>query len=323
VRLEDRARARGAEVRAKVVINATGAWADRLRGAVGAKPRIRPLRGSHLLFPAWRFPIAQAMTFLHTDDHRPIFVIPWEGATLVGTTDVDHPRPLDEEPAIGAGEARYLMAGLAAEYPSLGLGANDVVASFAGVRPVIGSGKANPSEESRDHAVWQEHGLLTVTGGKLTTFRLMALDALKEVWHRFPATPEPRRHARMLDAVNPTLPGAAALLDDDARRRLLGRYGADASPLIAAAMPRELEPIAGTHTLWAELRWAARNEGVVHLEDLLLRRVRLGLLVPDGGGDLLPGIRACVQNELGWSDARWDGEAEAYRDTWEKCYSPP
>jgi glycerol-3-phosphate dehydrogenase len=323
VRVEDRARARHVEVRAKVVVNATGAWADRLRAVVGAASRIRPLRGSHLLFPAWRFPVAQAMTFQHPEDHRPIFVIPWEGASLVGTTDVDHGAPLDEEPAISGGEARYLLTGLTAEYPSLGLGAPDVVATFAGVRPVIGTGKANPSEESRDHAVWEEHGLLTVTGGKLTTFRLMALDALKAIRHRLPTLGAQPGKARMLNAVDPALPDTAALLDDDARRRLLGRYGADAAPLVAAATPGELEAIPGTRTLWAELRWAARAEGVVHLDDLLLRRVRLGLLVPGGGCDLLPEIRLHCQAELGWDDARWQAEGEAYRGTWEKCYSLP
>jgi len=319
VRLEDRVRSRNAEVRA-LVVNATGAWADRLRGEVGAPPRIRPLRGSHLLFPAWRLRIAQAMTFLHPMDHRPIFVIPWEGVTLVGTTDVDHAGALDEEPAIGAEEARYLLEGLAAEFPSLGLTAADVGATFAGVRPVIGTGKADPSQESRDHVVWEEHGLFTVTGGKLTTFRLMALDALKAIGHRLPQLRVPGR-ARVLDLVDPGLPDAAAALDDQARRRLLGRYGAEAGRLVAAAAPGELEPIPTTRTLWAELRWAARAEGVVHLDDLLLRRVRLGLLLPEGAHGLLPEIRAICQPELGWDDARWEAEAGAYLDTWHRCYS--
>jgi glycerol-3-phosphate dehydrogenase len=322
VRLEDRVRARSAEVHSSVVVNATGAWADRLRSEVGAAPRIRPLRGSHLLFPAWRLRIAQAMTFLHPRDHRPIFVIPWEGVTLVGTTDVDHTGPLDEEPAIGADEVRYLLEGLLAEFPSLGLTAADVVATFAGVRPVIGTGKADPSEESRDHVVWEEHGLLTVTGGKLTTFRLMALDALKAIGHRLPQLRIPAK-ARVLDPVDPSLPDAASGLGDDARRRLLGRYGAEAARLVAAAAPGELEPIRNTRTLWAELRWAARAEGVVHLDDLLLRRVRLGLLLPEGGRDLLPEVRAICAPELGWDDARWEAEAEAYLDTWHRCYSLP
>jgi glycerol-3-phosphate dehydrogenase len=123
--------------------------------------------------------------------------------------------------------------------------------------------------------------------------------------------------------VDPSLPDAASGVDDDVRRRLLGRYGAEASLLVAAAAPGELEPIPTTRTLWGELRWAARAEGVVHLDDLLLRRVRLGLLLPEGGRDLLPEVRAICQAELGWDDARWEAEAEAYLDTWHQHYSLP
>src|SRR5690606_9465160 len=82
-------------VRARAVVNATGAWADRLRGQIGAKPRLRPLRGSHLIFPAWRLPVAQAVSFAHPYDGRPVFIIPWEGVTIVGTTDVDNRGDLD------------------------------------------------------------------------------------------------------------------------------------------------------------------------------------------------------------------------------------
>ncbi len=107
------------------------------------------------------------------------------------------------------------------------------------------------------------------------------------------------------------------------RRRLIGRYGADVTHLIAAAQPGELTPIPGTPLLWAELRWAARDEGVVHLDDLLLRRVRLGLLLRRGGETYLPAIRAICQPELGWDDARWEAEAAAYRALWQAHYSLP
>lgn len=320
--LRDLVQARTATVRARIVINATGAWADRLRGEIGAPPRIRPLRGSHLIFPAWRFPVAQAISFLHPVDHRPVFVFPWEGITLVGTTDLDHHQPLDAEPAITPEEVAYLLAGVKAQFPSLNLTLDDVQATFAGVRPVIGTGKADPSQESRDHVVWEESGLLTVTGGKLTTFRLIALDTLKAVRHRLPTIPEPRSDWPVLNPVNVPLPGAERL-DSAARRRLLGRYGAAAPALIQAAQPAELEPIPGTPYLWAELRWAARSEQVVHLDDLLLRRVRLGLLLPEGGAAYLPQLRALCQAELGWEDARWEQEEAAYRALWRAAYSLP
>lgn len=311
---------REAEVRAHTVINATGVWVDQLRGQLKAGPHMRPLRGSHLVFPAWRFPVAQVVAFRHPLDQRYVCVVPWEDVTLVGTTDLDHRLPLDDEPAISPDEVTYLMAGVAAVFPTLALTLDDVIATFSGVRPVIDSGKSDPSKESRDHLVLDEQGLVTVTGGKLTTFRQIAHDALAVVHTRLPLPDRLKRteasFAPVADDLTPVLPQATRL-------RLIGRYGAAAAALVAAAQAGELEPIAGTSTLWAELRWAARNESVIHLDDLLLRRVRLGLLVPDGGAALLPQIRTICQPELGWDDTRWLAEESAYLALWAKHYRLP
>lgn len=322
VRLRDQLGERCTQVWSRVVVNATGAWADQLRRQVGAPPRIRPLRGSHLIFPAWRLPVAQAISFLHPIDRRPVFIFPWEGITLVGTTDVDHDQPLDDEPYISPQEVAYLMAAVEAQFPTLCLTLNDVLSTFAGVRPVIGTGQVDPSRESRDHVVWEEDGLLTVTGGKLTTFRLIALDVIKAVRHRLPDLPPVNDKVPVLNPVNVKL-SRAEHLDELTQRRLLGRYAAEAPALVAAARPGELEPIPGTQTLWAELRWAARAEGVVHLDDLLLRRVRLGHLLLQGGEEWLPRIRTICQPELGWDDARWEAEEKAYLELWRRCYSLP
>jgi len=308
------------ELRAKAVVNATGAWADRLRGDVGGRPRIRPLRGSHLLFPPWRFPAAQAVTFRHPRDGRPLFAYPWEGLTLLGTTDLDHPAPLDEEPVLQPAEAAYLVEGARAAFPSLSLSASDAVSSFAGVRPVVGTGKAKPSEESREHVLWEEGGLLTVTGGKLTTFRLIAVGALKRLRRRLPALAGVGRDASVFRPV--PLPAVAGL-DAAATRRLAGRYGAAAAAVVARARPGELETIAGTSFLWAELRHAARAGKVVRLDDLLLRRVRAGLLLPDGGAALLPRVRAVCQAELAWDDGRWSMEEHDYVARWRARHSAP
>ena len=313
-------------VRAKVVINATGAWADRLRRDVGGVERIRPLRGSHLIFPAWRLPVTQALSFLHPLDRRPVFIFPWEGITLVGTTDVDHSEDLtgdraDGEPRISPEEVAYLMAAVASQFPTLGLTLDDAISTFAGVRPVIGTGKADPSKESRDHVVWEESGLLTVTGGKLTTFRRIALDALKIASKRIPQIREPSARVPVLSPVN--VPLGRADLSEAERRRLLGRYGNHAPALVAAAREGELERVPGAATLWAELRWAARTEGVVHLDDLLLRRTRLGLLLPNGGQDILPRVGAVCREELRWDDAAWREEARRYQRLWTMYYSLP
>jgi glycerol-3-phosphate dehydrogenase len=309
-------------VRARVVINATGYLADRLRAQVGEEEKLRPLRGSHLVFPGWRLPVAQAITFLHPFDQRPVMVFPWEGATLVGTTDVDHHQNWQVEPHISPEEVAYLMAAVESQFPSLNVQLADVMATFAGVRPVIGTGKVDPSEESRDHVVWREAGLLTVSGGKLTTFRLIAQDALKAIQDEFPDMPGLEEKERVLIPTPDDLLKDCPL-DEALRRRLSGRYGLSAQALVTAAEPGELECISGTRFTWAELRWGARAEGVQHLEDLLLRRTRLGLLLPHGGRDYLPRIREICQPELGWDDGRWATEEQSYLERWQHHYSLP
>jgi glycerol-3-phosphate dehydrogenase len=101
-----------------------------------------------------------------------------------------------------------------------------------------------------------------------------------------------------------------------------GKCIEDAPLEMEAAQPGEIETIPPLPNLWAELRWAARTEGVVHLDDLLLRRVRLGLLLPRGGLDIIESVRTTVQGELGWSDQRWMEETERYRKIWKDYYSP-
>jgi glycerol-3-phosphate dehydrogenase len=317
VRLRDSLSGAQHEVRARLVISATGAWADRFR----ASPRLRPLRGSHLVLPAWRLPLAQAISLMHPADGRPVFAYPWEGVTLVGTTDVDHQHDLALEAAITRAECDYLMAALHAQFPQLHLGDNDIIATYAGVRPVIDSGRADPSKETRDHALWLEHGLLTVTGGKLTTFRVIALDALK-----LAATQLPELQGRLLP--QPVFAAAPSLrympeLPAGQAPRLQGRYGATAQALVDAAQAGELACIPGTETLWAQLRWAARCEDVCKLEDLLLRRSRIGIQLRGGGIDILPQIRTICQAELGWSDQRWEAEQTAYLALWDTHYSLP
>ncbi len=308
-------------VRAKVVINATGAWADGLRRQQGAPAKLRPLRGSHLIFPAWRLPVAQAISLMHPRDGRPVFAYPWEGATLVGTTDVDHSADLQIEAAITPDEVTYLMAALEFQFPQLALTLDDIIATYAGVRPVIDSGQADPSKEGRDHAVWLEQGLLTVTGGKLTTFRLIALDALK---HVAPLLPDWKASLESTPLFRPAKTLALdKRLSTQQAQRLLGHYGQRACAVLAAAQAGELDCIAGTQTMWVELRWAARHEAVMQLEDLLLRRTRLGLLLRGGGAEILPRIRAICQAELRWSDARWEAEQVAYLGLWHKHYGLP
>ncbi len=309
-----------AEVQAAVIINATGADADVLRGQLARPARLRRLRGSHLVFSHRCLPLNVAVSFSHPVDGRPVFTIPWEGMTLFGTTDVVHDPAGDREPAISPAEVDYLLSGLDRAFPSLSLSEDDVLATFAGVRAVIDTGRPNPSREARDHAVWLEDGLVSVTGGKLTTFPVIVEDALRA------ARP-------LLDSKAPAngggvlnKPEAFMLppnLDPSLALRLSGRHGKETSVLLASARPGDLARVENTLSVVAELRWAARAEGVVHLDDLLLRRVRLGLTTPEGAAGLLDQIRPVVQPELGWSDDRWQEETGRYGRLWRKSYYLP
>lgn len=319
-RLRDAETGETFEVAARLVVNAAGVWSDRLRDKIGAAPKLRPLRGSHLLFAADRIPLSQALGFFAQGDGRPIFAVPWEGAVLVGTTDVDHHADLDDEPRISREEFDYLLTSAQREFPTLGLRESDIVSTWAGVRPVVASGAhVDPSRETRDHLILGEGGLLTVTGGKLTTFRSTAVAALRKAAARVPALARASETSCVFAPVAQRLEGAPP----DIARRLIARYGAGAPDVMKAAQPGELETIGPTRTVWAELRWAFRAEDVLHLEDAMLRRTRLGLLIRNGAGETLERVGAIACAETGWNDARWRSETERYRALIARCYSLP
>lgn len=309
------------EVKSSLVINATGAWVDELRGKLDRRRKIRPLQGSHLLLPFERLPLEQSVSIFHPDDGRPVFTVPWEGVTLIGTTDTDVGRSLQINPSIKDQEVDYLLRVLQYAFPSQEIDYQDILCTLTGIRPVIDTGKSDPSKESREYAVWLEDGLLTITGGKLTTYRLMARDVLKAARRLLP-----ERHkfdpSRPLFTYNGDRFGdlTYSTLEPETLLRLVGRYGSESPKIFSVAKPGELEYIASTPYLWSELRWAARSEGVVHLDDLLLRRVRLGLLLPEGARHQMDRIRKIAQPELGWDDRRWKQEEEQYLQLWEKSH---
>ena len=321
VALEDRTTGDKLDVYAKQVINATGAWADILRGDVrktNAK-RMRPLRGSHLVFSAERLPVSQSIVITHPTSKRPGFVFPWEGRVITGDTDIDHTADLDIEASITPDETDYMLENIQYHFPHLDITRKDIIATFSGVRPVVGSGKKDPSSESRDHVVWQEDGLLTVTGGKLTTFRLIALDALKAAQPLLGKLRDLNKKQTVFSPVK-NITAVSKDLKPEIAARLQGRYGNRAKDLIVGAKPTELEKIPGTETMWAELRYAAQNEAVVHLEDLMLRRTRIALLLENGGKTILPKIREICQPLLGWDDEKWSREEQDYLETWQRFY---
>ncbi len=312
-----------AEVRSKAVVNATGAWVDELRSQVTGERTIRPLRGSHLVLPRNKAPVDEALTLFHPQDKRPVFIFPWEGFTIIGTTDLDHNDDLSREPAISQAEVDYLMQVAHSQFPAARISEADIISTWAGVRPVISKNRSkDPSKEKRDHAVWSDKGLISVSGGKLTTFRLIALDTLKAAAPLLGVDFKRTENAQVLKPARITA-SSLSVDDENWAERLIGRYGNHASELVEQANEPELKRIDGTQFCLAELKWCAANEQVEHLDDLLLRRTRLGLLLPEGGATLLADIRSTCQQALGWDDATWESEQERYLQLWNNHYSLP
>jgi glycerol-3-phosphate dehydrogenase len=253
------------------VVIATGVWAGELSPSVA----LRPSRGSHLLLPAGRLgdPRAAVNVPVPGERGRWVFALPRaDGLVAIGLTDVpvdalsDEPRPTPEE------EAELLA--LASAVLSVRLTAEDVVGRYAGLRPLLAGAEAASADLSRRHAVVEDHetGALAVIGGKLTTYRAMAEDAVDRL------TTRPSRTARL------PLVGAAppsALRAVAAPERLVRRYGTEAPAVVALAdgRPELLEPVApGVPWCGAELVHALRHELVLCAADLADRRTRAGLV---------------------------------------------
>ena len=327
------------DVYAKVVVSATGAWADTLRMQASKQTeqnfhkQIRPSRGSHLVVSKERLPIQQAYTFLHPVDKRAVFVFPWENRTVLGTTDLDHPPLDDSEVGITNEEVDYLLTATNTLFEDAHLNREDVISTWAGVRPLISEGgdgkRVSPSKEKRDHSVWLDNNLVTVSGGKLTTFRLIALDVLK-ICQQVLAFNEV--DTKNLGSFNtevfsnqpPTNPKFSTLTPP-LQQRLQGFYGLQLDTLLELAHEEDLAYVTDSNTIWAEIRFAARHEQVIHLDDLLLRRTRLGLILPHGAMTPLISTRLkqICQQELGWDEQKWQQEVARYQDLWQRYYHLP
>lgn len=282
-------------ISAKHVFNATGLWADQLSGSA---PRVRPQRGSHLFIAKDRLPVESCLTLLHPDDKRYVFVFPWKGETCVGTTDLDHRFDLNEEAFCTEQEVDYLLRLINHEFPEVNLTRQDIHSTMAGVRPIIASGSGrDPSKERRTHLVWQSNGIISVSGGKLTTFRQIALDAL----------------------------ATAQIIDAATHKALLkGKSGRCFNHVLET--PNTLDqPLAGIATgaeLERQVRWILQHEMVQHLDDLMLRRLRAGNLLADAGASLLPQLKPLCQQVLHWDDQQWQHEVTRYLNICQRYYQP-
>jgi glycerol-3-phosphate dehydrogenase len=281
------------EVRARVVVNATGPWSDELRRLdERTAAAIRGSKGVHIAVPRERVGNHGALTLLAPQDGRVFFVLPGERQTIVGTTDTYTASAPDQVRASNE-DVHYLLDAANAFFPAAGLAANDVVSAWAGIRPLISTRGDVPGSVSREHAiVTSPRGLVSITGGKLTTYRVMAADVVKVVLARLQRRPgADRARSRPLPGGDfneiETLIASAIAATDGAgmARHLVASYGSrwnrvwdeitrdGGEAVVADGLPYTI----------GELRYCARHEMAYTLGDLLIRRTHLAYETPDHG----------------------------------------
>ncbi|NOZ84751.1 MAG: glycerol-3-phosphate dehydrogenase/oxidase [Deltaproteobacteria bacterium] len=319
--VRDRISGRSFDIKAMVVVNAAGVWVDELRDRFRLSGRrVRPSRGTHVVFDRTRLPLEAAVALTSPRDGRPVFLIPHPEGTLVGTTDVLHKGGLDD-PRPSQEEVDYILEALQRGFPSLKMSKKDIKAAFAGLRPLLDFKGDDPSKAARDEEVWEEQGMISISGGKLTTFRAMAEEAVDKVLKELPEGERVKARScttkgMILDGLT-TGPGSSALVKaysidpvvSDAMARRLGAYSFWAARM--AINKKELQPLAqGLDLCAAEVRAHLCCKGVVRLEDLFIRRARLALWNPDACMEAAELVRGLFMEELEWDGARWEKEME-------------
>jgi glycerol-3-phosphate dehydrogenase len=304
-RVVDELTGRRLDVAARVTVNATGVWADRIVGmATASPPRLRPSKGVHLVFDRRRVPVRSGvMVPSVAGDGVLVFLIPWGPRVFAGTTDTSYDGPL-EDPPVEASDAEVILRSVSRAFGELS--ADDVVASWAGIRPLLDTGAGSTRDLPRRHMVLEDPpGLVTVTGGKLTTYRTMAEDVV-DVVCRGLGTGGPCRTARLpLGSAGP-LAASVRYAEAEVRtldlppevgRRLVQRYGDDWPEAVAliredASLAEEVTP--GFPVRRVELALARSREMAITDDDVLVRRTRLapmGVTPASAEGDVRSSAR--------------------------------
>lgn len=330
VRVRDLVGGDAFEIRAGHVIDATGVWAARADGPFGGTTLV-PSRGAHLVVPRERIPVRHGMTLRIPG--KVTFLVPWPDFWIIGTTDVPDDGPPDR-PAASAAEVRGLLE-IVNRSLAVDLTARDVVGTYAGLRPLVGEAKGGSTVTvSREHRVGVEpSGLVRIGGGKYTTYRLMARDAVD-------AALGDGRRARPSRTAELPIRGAAAASDlaalgrrlaaeagltEATAARLVGRHGMEAAAVVDLGRERGLLAplVPGRPFLEAEVVWAAREELALSLDDLLARRFRLAMELPDRGAAIAGRAAELLGGELGWDAGRRTREVERYLESARAEYDVP
>jgi glycerol-3-phosphate dehydrogenase len=326
-------------IRARAVVNAAGVWADEVRALdEGRDPRsIRPAKGVHITVPWAKVRNDVAAVLPVPRDRRSVFVVPWGDLTFIGTTDTDYDGPLDD-PQCTREDVDYLLGAVNHALASP-ITDDDIVGTWAGLRPLVrDAGSERTADLSRRHRVQcSASGVVTITGGKLTTYREMAADTIDVVLEqvllpaRTPGTGRPpalervQRHSRTRRL---RLRGAEGYeevrdgpvpppLDRAAVVHLADRYGGEARVLLAMVEhdPSLAEPLVpGLPYLRAEALYAARYEMARSVDDVLSRRTRARLLARDASAAVADDVAALIGDELGWDREERAAQVERYRE---------
>jgi glycerol-3-phosphate dehydrogenase len=309
------------EVEADNVVNATGVWADRVRPELLEEedvPRIAPSRGTHILLDRDDLSTGTGACIVPAGGGRAIFALPWYGRTLVGTTDNDYAGDIDR-PQPGGADVEYLLNAVNSFF-GVSLGVGDLVGAYAGVRPLISTGDPRKSVDiSRKAELYEtSSGMLTITGGKLTTWRRMAKQTVDRLVER--ESREAPCHTAEIPLGMEARPEdleAPEGVGEEAVAQLAFRYGHAARAVLdlARERPKLAAPIVpGRPDLLAEAVIAARLEQARRVADVLLRRTRLGLLAAPQLRDAAAArpVAEALGEELGWSRRRVKREAEAW-----------
>lgn len=295
---------------AKVVINATGAFSDllRLKAEPAATPMIAPSQGIHLVFDSTFLQGESAIMVPHTSDGRVLFAIPWHGHTLVGTTDTPIPAAV-LEPIAMEQEVQFILA-TAGQYLAKAPTRDDVLSVFAGVRPLVrATGVASTAALSRDHVIHIDRsGLITICGGKWTTYRRMAEDCVDQAatLAQLPEKPCVTHHLNIHGfhrAANQF--GAMSV------------YGSDAYEIreLIEANPQLGDPLhVSLPYVKAEVVWAVRREMARTVEDILARRTRALFLNARAALEMVPSVSELMASELGWDEITRTKETNAFRN---------
>lgn len=309
----------GTRIEAGVVINAGGVWSEKVATldghAAGSPISIRPAKGIHLAVPASKLPCDYASVLAVPGDKRSVFVVPWAADeasapdgphryTYIGTTDTDYDGPLDD-PQCDAADIEYVLRAIN-HWTSAALTSGDVTGSWAGLRPLIGDAHSKRTADlSRRHSVTTSaNGLVTVTGGKLTTYRLMAADTVDAAVRVLPDTKARHRRSntaalRLIGAPEPPKPGDPGGIP----AHIHGRYGTESGEIarLCNEQPDLASPISESLPyMKAEVVFAARHEMAVTLDDVLSRRTRARILDRNAAAAAAPAVAKLLARELRW-----------------------